>query len=88
MSSDIIIHHLSNAYELFKYWSSLSYFAIAFVTIATKMLLLLLPPLPLLPYYFATKYFAADIKLSRCGWIDNSVANTWEYSLTPLVSNQ
>ena len=30
--------------------------------IATKLLLLLLPPLPLLSYYFATKYFAADIK--------------------------
>ena len=30
-----------------------------------KILPLLL--LPLLPYYFATKYFAADTKLSRCG---------------------
>ena len=30
---------------------------------ATPNLLLL----PLLPYYFATKYFAADTKLSRCG---------------------
>ena len=48
----------------------------------------LLLPLPLLSYYFATKYLAADIKLSRCGWTDNSVANTWEYSLAPLVSNQ
>ena len=45
-------------------------------------------PLPLLSYYFATKYFAVDIELSRCGWIDNSTANTWEYSLAPLVSNQ
>ena len=51
-----------------------------------KMLLLL--PLPLLSYYFDTKYFAADTKLSRCGWIDNSTANTQEYSLAPLVSNQ
>ena len=52
------------------------------------LLLLLLLPLPLLSYYFATKHFAADIKLSRCGWIDNSAANTWEYSLAPLVPNQ
>ena len=32
------------------------------VTITTKLLLLLLSLLSLLPYYFATKYFAADIK--------------------------
>ena len=38
--------------------------------------ILLLPLLPLLSYYFATKYFAADTKLSMCGWIDNSIANT------------
>ena len=80
MPSGIIIHHWSIAYELVSYWSLLSYFAIATTTIATKLLLLL-------PYYFATKYFAADAKLSRCGWIDNSAANTWEYSLAPLVSN-
>ena len=43
--------------------------------------ILLLLPLPLLSYYFATKNFAADIKLSRCGWIDNLAANTWEYWL-------
>ena len=88
IASDIIIHHWSNAYELFTYWSLLSYFTVATVTITTKLLLLHLPPLPLLPYYFATKYFAADIKFSRCGWIDNSAANTWEYSLAPLVLNQ
>ena len=34
--------------------------------IATKLLLLLLPPLPLLPYYLATKYFATDIRSFRC----------------------
>ena len=55
------------------------------ITFAFITLLLLLP---LLSYYFATKYFAVDIKFSRCGWIDNSAANTWEYSLAPLVSNQ
>ena len=86
-ASGIILHQRSNAYELFIYCSSLIYFSVATITITTKLSLLLLPPLPLLPYYFATKYFAADIKLSRCGWIDNSVANTWEYSLAPLVSN-
>ena len=64
MPSDIIIHHWSIAYELVSYWSLLSYFSIAIVTIATKLLLLLLPPLPLLPYHFATKHFAADIKSS------------------------
>ena len=88
MPSDIIIHHLSIAYELVSYWSLLSYFSVATVTITTKLLLLLLPLLLFLPYYFATKYFAADIKSFRCGWIDNSAANTWEYSLALLVSNQ
>ena len=91
ITSGIIIHHWSIAYELFIYCSSLIYFSVATVTITIKpkLLPLLLPPLPLLlPYYFATKYFAVDTKLSRCGWIDNSTANTWEYSLAPLVSNQ
>ena len=88
MPSDTIIHHRPIAYELFTYWSSLCYFAVATIIITTKLRLLLLLLLPLLPYYFATKYFAADTKLSRCGWIDNSTANTWEYSLSPLVSNQ
>ena len=88
ITSDIIIHHWSNAYELFTYCALLIYFTVATVTITTKLLLLLFLLLPLLPYYFATKYFAADTKLSTCGWIDNSNANTWEYSLAPLVSNQ
>ena len=83
-TSGIIVHHRSNAYELFTYCSSLIYFSIATVTITTKLILLLLPQLPLLPYYFATKYYAADTKLSRCGGIDNSTTNTWEYSLAPL----
>ena len=82
MPSDIII------LRAFHIWSLLLYFSVATITIPTKLLLLLLLLLPLLSYYFATKYFAADIKLSRCGWIDNSTANTWEYSLAPLVSNQ
>ena len=88
ITSDIIIHHWSNAYELFTYCALLIYFTVATVTITIILLPLLLPLLPLLSYYFATKYFAADTKLSRCGWIDNSTANTWEYSLAPLVSNQ
>ena len=88
MPSNIIIQHWSIAYKLVSYWSLFSYFSIAFVRIATKLLPLLLPPLPLLRYYFATKYFATDIKSFRCGWIDNSAANTWEYSLALLVSNQ
>ena len=56
-ASGIILHHRSNAYELFTYCALLIYFTVATVTITTKLLLL-----PLLPYYFATKYFAADIK--------------------------
>ena len=88
ITSDIIIHHWSNAYELFTYCALLIYFSVATVTITTILLSLPLPMLPLLSYYFATKYFAADTKLSRCGWIDNSTANTWEHSLAPLVSNQ
>ena len=88
MLSDIIIHHWSIVYELVSYWSLLRYFSVATVTIATKLPLLLLLPLSLLPYYFPTKYFAVDIKSFRCGWIDNSAANTLEYSLAPLVSDQ
>ena len=41
VASDIIIHHWSNAYELFTYCSLLSYSAVATVTITTKLLLLL-----------------------------------------------
>ena len=64
IASGIIIHHWSIAYELFTYWSLLSYFSVATVTITIKPKLLpsLLLPLPLLSYYFATKCFAADIK--------------------------
>ena len=62
IASDIIIRHWSNAYELFTYCALLIYFIIATVTITINLLLLLLLLLPLLPYYFATKYFAADIK--------------------------
>ena len=64
ITSDIIIHHWSNAYELFIYCSSLIYFSVATVTITIKpkLLPLLLLPVPLLSYYVATKHFAADIK--------------------------
>ena len=48
---DIIIHHWSNAYELFTYCASLIYFYVATVTTNTKLLSLLLPLLPLLSYY-------------------------------------
>ena len=50
------------AYELSIYFSSLIYFSIAIVTITIKPKILLMLPLPLLSYYFATKHFAADIK--------------------------
>ena len=93
-ASGAILHHRSIAYELFIYCSSLIYFSVAIAIITTEYQNhyfchhYILLPLPLLSYYFATKYFAANTKLSRCGWIDNSTANTWEYSLAPLVSNQ
>ena len=41
-ASGIILHHRSNAYELFTYCSLLTYFFVAIVTITTKLLLLLL----------------------------------------------
>ena len=67
VASGIILHHRSNAYELFTYCSPLSYFSVATVTITTKLLLLLLLLLPLPSYYLAIKHFAADIKSLRCG---------------------
>ena len=90
IASGIIIHHWSIVYELFAYWSLLSNFSVATVTITTKhqkycyYYLYLLAPLPLLSYYFATKYLAVDTKLSRCGWIDNSTANTKNILWLPL----
>ena len=54
--------------ELSIYCSSLIYFPVAIAIITTKYQIdhfyyyYLLLPLPLLSYYFATKYFAADIK--------------------------
>ena len=38
ITSDIIIHHWSNAYELFTYWSLLSYFTFATVTVTSILL--------------------------------------------------
>ena len=67
-ASDIIIHHWSGAYEFSIYWFTLIYFPVAIVTITTKYQKhyfcyhYLLLPLPLISYYFATKYFVADIK--------------------------
>ena len=64
----LLLHHRSNAYELFTYCSSLIYFPVAIVTITTKYqkhyfaFVTLLLPLPSLSYYFATKHFAADTK--------------------------
>ena len=67
-ASGIILHHRSNAYELFTYCSSLVHFSVAIVIITIKhqkyyfCYHYLLPQLPLLSYYFASKHFAADIK--------------------------
>ena len=62
IAPNIILHHRSNAYELFIYCSSLIYFSIATITITKNPKILLLLSLPLLSYYFATKYFVVDIK--------------------------
>ena len=67
-ASGIILHHWSIAYELSIYCSSLIYFSVAIAIITTKYQKhyfyygYLLLSLPLLSYYLATKYFAADIK--------------------------
>ena len=67
-ASGIILYHWSIAYELSIYCSSLIYFSVVIVIITTKYQKhyfcyhYLLLSLPLLSYYFATKYFAADIK--------------------------
>ena len=64
-----IILHWSIAYELSIYCSSPIYFSIVIAIITTKYqkhyfcYRYLLLPLPLLSYYFATKHFAADIKV-------------------------
>ena len=55
---------LIHCLRAFPYWSLLSYFSVATVTITAILLLSLLPPLPLLPYYFATKNFAGILSLS------------------------
>ena len=60
--------HRSIAYELSIYCSSLIYFSVAIAIIITKYqnhyfcYYYLFLPLPLLSYYFATKYFATDTK--------------------------
>ena len=67
-TSGIILYHQSIAYKLSIYCSSLIYFPVAIAIITTKYqkhyfyYCYLLLPLPLLSYYFATKYFAANIK--------------------------
>ena len=53
IASDIIIHHWSIAYELFTYWSLLSYFSAATVTITTKTQ----------KYYFSYRYHYFHITL-------------------------
>ena len=87
MPSDIIIHHWSIAYELFTYWSLLSYFSVATVTIATKLLLLLLLLLPLLPYYFATKYFTKD-SFTSCSFVfERRIFNFEAHNLAKFACN-
>ena len=67
-ASGIILHHWSIAYKISTYYSSLIYFSVSIAIITTKYqkhyfyYCYLLLSLPLLSYYFATKYFAADIK--------------------------
>ena len=86
IASGIIIHHWSFPMSFSHIVLCLFTFPLLLLQSLQNPEILLLLLLPLLPYYFATKHFAADTKLSRCGWIDNSIANTQEYSLDPLVS--
>ena len=101
IASGIIIHHRSNAYESFTtgpcyvtlplllslllvllccyccYFAATAVTLLLLVTVATVAITL--------PCYW---YFAADTKSFRCGWIDNSTANTWEYYLaSPRVES-
>ena len=94
ITSGIIIHHRSNAYESFTigpcYITLLLLLSLLLLLlccyccyfVATAVTLLLLVTVAtaaiILPCYW---YFAAHTKSFRCGWIDNSTANTWEYSL-------
>ena len=76
----------------FSYWSLLRYFTATVVTSATVTSTVVTTvtvtaatvTITLLCYW----NFVADTKSFRCGWIDNSTANTWEYSLTsPCVES-
>ena len=92
--SGIIIHHRSNAYEFFllvlamllcRYCCHFCYCYTA-ATVVTLLLLVTVATvaITLLCYW----YFSADTKSFRCGWIDNSTTNTWEYSLaSPCVES-
>ena len=95
ITSGIIIHHRSNAYESFPtgpcYVTLLLLLLYCYCCyfVATAVTLLLLVTVAtaaiILPCYW---YFAADTKYFRCGWIDNSTANTWEYSFaSPWVES-
>ena len=50
--------------------------------------ILLLLSLPLLPYYFATKYLAADIKFPGVVELTTQLLILENILLAPLVSNQ
>ena len=101
IASGIIIHHRSNAYEFFllvlaTLLCSYCCYCCCCYSVATAVTLLVLLSLCCLLVTVATVaiilpcywYFAADTKSFRCGWIDNSTANTWEYSLaSPCVES-
>ena len=87
IASDIIIHHRSNAYELFIYCSSLIYFSVATVTITIKPKILLLLPLPLLSYYFVTKYFVADIMFPGLVELTTQLLNLRVFFGSPCVES-
>ena len=68
IASDIIIHHWSHCLRAFHilFFAYLLFRCYCYNHYKTPKILLLLPllllPLPLLSYYFATKHFVADIK--------------------------
>ena len=65
IASDIIIHHWSNAYKLFTSCVLLITFSLPLLQSLQNPKTLLLLPLPLLSYYFATKYLLQVLSYPR-----------------------
>ena len=92
MSSDIIIHHRSNAYESFPtgpFYVTLPLLLSLLLLLPLFMsLLLLLPLLPLLSHYFATDTLLQILSLSGVVELTTQLLILENILLLPLVSNQ